>query len=49
MTVETGALLMASLDNGLSLKNVSDFIQDIVKGGILVSAVGPDVLARRRQ
>ena len=44
-----GALLMASLDNGMSLKNVPDFIQDIVKGGILVSAVGLDVLGRRRQ
>jgi hypothetical protein len=49
MTLETGALLMASLDNGLSLKNVPDFIQDIVKGGIPVSAVGLDVLGRRRQ
>ncbi len=44
-----GALLMASLDNGMSLKNVPDFIQDIVKGGILVSAVGLDVFGRRRQ
>ena len=40
---------MASLDNGMSLKKVPDFIQDIVKGGILVSAVGLDVLGRRRQ
>jgi len=29
-----GALFMASLDNGMSLKNVPDFIQDIIKGGI---------------
>jgi len=43
-----GALFMASLDNGMSLKNVPDFIQDIVKGGILVSAVGLDILGRRR-
>jgi D-xylose transport system permease protein len=43
-----GALLMASLDNGMSLKNVPDFIQDIIKGGILVTAVGLDVLGRRR-
>ena len=43
-----GALFMASLDNGMSLKNVPDFIQDIVKGGILVSAVGLDVVGRRR-
>jgi D-xylose transport system permease protein len=43
-----GALLMASLDNGMSLKNVSDYIQDIVKGGILVIAVALDMLGRKR-
>jgi D-xylose transport system permease protein len=43
-----GALFMVSLDNGMSLKNVPDFIQDIVKGGILVAAVGLDILGRRR-
>ncbi|HYG80475.1 MAG TPA: hypothetical protein VD861_08820, partial [Pyrinomonadaceae bacterium] len=43
-----GALFMASLDNGMSLKNVPDFMQDIVKGSILVAAVGADMLGRRR-
>jgi len=43
-----GALFMASLDNGMSLKNVPDFVQSIVKGGILVLAVGLDALARQR-
>jgi D-xylose transport system permease protein len=43
-----GALFMASLDNGMSLKDVPDFVQNIVKGGILVMAVGLDVLGRRR-
>jgi D-xylose transport system permease protein len=43
-----GALLMASLDNGMSLKNVADYIQDIVKGGILVAAVALDMLGRKR-
>jgi D-xylose transport system permease protein len=43
-----GALFMASLDNGMSLKNVPDFIQDIVKGGILVVAVALDMLGRKR-
>jgi D-xylose transport system permease protein len=43
-----GALLMASLDNGMSLKNVADYIQDIVKGGILVIAVALDMLGRKR-
>jgi D-xylose transport system permease protein len=42
-----GALIMASLDNGMSLLNVRDFMQDIIKGGILVGAVGLDVAGRR--
>jgi D-xylose transport system permease protein len=44
-----GALLMASLDNGMSLRNVADYIQDIVKGGILVIAVALDMLGSRRR
>jgi D-xylose transport system permease protein len=44
-----GALLMASLDNGMSLKNVADYVQDIVKGGILVIAVALDMLGRKRR
>lgn len=43
-----GALLMASLDNGMSLRNVADYIQDIIKGGILVLAVATDMLGRKR-
>jgi D-xylose transport system permease protein len=43
-----GALFMASLDNGMSLENIPDFVQNIVKGGILVAAVGLDMLGRRR-
>jgi D-xylose transport system permease protein len=43
-----GALFMASIDNGMSLANVRDFIQDIIKGLILVGAVGLDMLGRRR-
>jgi len=42
-----GALIMASLDNGMSLLNVRDFMQDIVKGSILVAAVGLDMVGRR--
>ncbi|HYV03594.1 MAG TPA: sugar ABC transporter permease [Blastocatellia bacterium] len=42
-----GALFMASLDNGMSLKNLPDFTQDIIKGAILVGAVGLDMLGRR--
>ena len=44
-----GAFLMASLDNGMSLKNVPDFAQEIVKGGILISAVGLDHFGRFRK
>jgi D-xylose transport system permease protein len=43
-----GALFMASLDNGMSLENYQDFTQDIVKGMILVTAVGLDMIGRRR-
>ena len=43
-----GALIMASLDNGMSLLNVRDFMQDIIKGGILVTAVGLDVAGRKQ-
>lgn len=43
-----GALFMASLDNGMSLKNIPDFTQDIVKGAILVAAVGFDMFWRRK-
>ncbi|HEY6332998.1 MAG TPA: sugar ABC transporter permease [Blastocatellia bacterium] len=43
-----GALFMASLDNGMSLKNIPDFTQDIVKGSILVAAVAFDMLWRDR-
>ena len=42
-----GALIMASLDNGMSLLNVRDFMQDIIKGSILVVAVGLDMFGRR--
>jgi hypothetical protein len=43
-----GALIMASLDNGISLKNVAPYMQNIIKGAILVAAVGLDMAGRRR-
>lgn len=43
-----GALIMASLDNGMSLLNVRDYLQDIIKGSILVIAVGLDMLGRKQ-
>jgi D-xylose transport system permease protein len=43
-----GALVMASLDNGMSLLNTESFWQPIIKGGILVAAVAVDMIGRRR-
>jgi D-xylose transport system permease protein len=43
-----GALIMASLDNGMSLLNVQSYTQAIIKGVVLVAAVGFDMLGRRR-
>lgn len=43
-----GALIMASLDNGMSLKNVEPYLQNIIKGAILVIAVGLDMTGRKR-
>lgn len=43
-----GALIMASLDNGMSLLNVKDYMQDIIKGSILVAAVGLDMMGRKQ-
>jgi D-xylose transport system permease protein len=43
-----GALIMASLDNGMSLLNVRDFMQEIIKGSILVTAVGLDMIGRKQ-
>src|SRR5688572_9348125 len=42
-----GALIMASLDNGMSSINLESYLQDIIKGVILVSAVGLDMIGKR--
>jgi D-xylose transport system permease protein len=42
-----GALIMSSLDNGMSLLNVRDFMQELIKGSILVAAVGLDMIGRK--
>ena len=44
-----GALIMASLDNGMSLKSVEPYMQNILKGAILVAAVGLDMAGRKRE
>jgi D-xylose transport system permease protein len=43
-----GALIMASLDNGMSLVGLRDFTQDIIKGSILVAAVGLDMAGKKQ-
>ena len=42
-----GALIMASLDNGMSLVSVENATQYIIKGAVLVAAVGFDMVGRR--
>jgi len=42
-----GGLVMASLDNGMSLMNTEAFWQPILKGTILVLAVGMDMASRK--
>jgi D-xylose transport system permease protein len=41
-----GALVMASLDNGMSMLDVDAYWQMIVKGAVLVLAVWIDVVSR---
>jgi len=43
-----GALLMGSLNNGMSLMNVPTFYQDTARGVVLLLAVAIDQLGRRR-
>ena len=42
-----GALLMGSLNNGMSLMNVPTFYQDTARGAVLLLAVAIDQLSRR--
>ncbi len=44
-----GALIMASLDNGMSLLSVENATQYIIKGAVLVAAVGFDMAGRRKR
>ena len=43
-----GALIMASLDNGMSLVSVENATQYIIKGAVLVAAVGFDMMGRKK-
>jgi D-xylose transport system permease protein len=44
-----GALVMASLDNGMSLLSVENATQYIIKGAVLVAAVGFDMAGRKKE
>ncbi len=44
-----GALVMASLDNGMSLMNTENFWQYIVKGLILIVAVWIDIASKKKE
>ncbi|HZG16267.1 MAG TPA: sugar ABC transporter permease [Candidatus Bathyarchaeia archaeon] len=44
-----GALVMTSLDNGMSLMGLESFWQYVAKGSILVFAVWLDITSRRKQ
>jgi len=44
-----GTLIMASLENGMSVMNMSVFWQYIVKGSILILAVYLDVSSRKNK
>jgi D-xylose transport system permease protein len=44
-----GALIMASLDSGMSILNVDPFFQDIIKGAVLVFAVYLDVASKKER
>ncbi|MNN41975.1 Xylose transport system permease protein XylH [compost metagenome] len=43
-----GALVMTSLDNGMSLMGLESFWQYVVKGSILVFAVWLDIANRKK-
>lgn len=44
-----GALVMESLNNGMSLANMEPFWQFVVKGGVLVAAVWMDLASQKQQ
>ena len=44
-----GALIIASLDNGMSLLNITYYYQNIVKGLVLILAIWLDVATRSKK
>ena len=43
-----GALIMASLDSGMSILNIEPFYQNIIKGAVLILAVYLDVAGKNK-
>jgi len=43
-----GALLMGVLNNGMSLANIGQFVQQVVKGLVLLAAVAFDVISKKQ-
>ena len=43
-----GALIMASLDSGMSILNIEPFYQNIIKGAVLILAVYIDVSSKKK-
>ena len=43
-----GALIMASLDSGMSILNIEPFYQNIIKGAVLILAVYIDVASKKK-
>jgi D-xylose transport system permease protein len=44
-----GAVVMATLDNGMSMMNIQAFWQFIVKGAVLIAAVWFDISSKNKQ
>lgn len=44
-----GALLLVTIDNGMSILNISSFVQMMVKGGVLLVALAVDTMLNRKR
>ena len=44
-----GVVLLGTIDNGMTILNVSPFYQHIIRGAIIVVAVSIDILVNKRR
>ena len=44
-----GALVIGFLSNGLNLLHISSYVQDIIKGLVIIAAVGIDIFKNRKK